>query len=522
MDTALETEALPFRGVPIEQVHGALLGAAVGDALGWPQEQNASRLNSDASPGAALSYQAWRRRGGYRFQAYEAEISPGAYSDDTQLLLATARSLGRGKHWQKQLFRQELPLWLLYERGGGGATKRAARCWLQNVSPWTQSPKQRQSYFAAGGNGVAMRVLPHVLVSGQTSETLMQDIVRNGVLTHGHPRALLGALVYARAAWWVAETSTVLPLGGILEALLDSEAEWSQLPVHDEKSERWFENGNQCFAAGYEAEWTKTVQEVRDGLILCQRALKEQGALVNDQEILRQLGCFDRKINGSGIVAALAVLYLFSVHAAEPMTGLRTIAFAQSADTDTLASMLGGLFGLAHGLDWLPTALRYVQDYELIGKMADRLAHPVLSHSNEQDVPHWTEEDQQQVFDLLEVAVIGAECSLGVLGTATLQDRRTLNPITNGLSVHEWELRTASGQTLFVTKAQKAPRSPAAKPAAEAGAAHSLEDILPVLAEEMRATVARCITTLPNTEQKTVAEGLERFLGELQAVTVRS
>src|SRR5215471_15049583 len=63
-------------------------------------------------------------------------IGAGEYSDDTQLLLATTRSLLYGEQWAKYLSHYELPLWLLYERGGGGATKRAAAAWQRNVTPW--------------------------------------------------------------------------------------------------------------------------------------------------------------------------------------------------------------------------------------------------------------------------------------------------------------------------------------------------------------------------------------------------
>ena len=68
--------------------------------------------------------------------------------------------------------------------------------------------------------------------------------------------------------------------------------------------------------------------------------------------------------------------YLFAAHAADPLVGLRTIAFASSADTDTLASMLGGLFGLSHGLEWIPDTLQHVQDYALIADVAAQLIQP--------------------------------------------------------------------------------------------------------------------------------------------------
>ena len=60
--------------LPIEKVHGALLGAAVGDALGWPQEYNARRVKEHEVTPESLTFQTWRRRCGGRFYPYEEHI----------------------------------------------------------------------------------------------------------------------------------------------------------------------------------------------------------------------------------------------------------------------------------------------------------------------------------------------------------------------------------------------------------------------------------------------------------------
>lgn len=82
---------------PLDQrAKGALLGAAVGDALGWPQEDRSQRIDQNRScpsAKASRSFVSWRRRSGGRFYAHEEVIKAGEYSDDTQLILATARSL---------------------------------------------------------------------------------------------------------------------------------------------------------------------------------------------------------------------------------------------------------------------------------------------------------------------------------------------------------------------------------------------------------------------------------------------
>ncbi len=462
MSDAQQTEIRFTESIPVERVHGALLGAAIGDALGWPQESNSGRQGQVFTPSDTLTFQSWQRRGGSRFEAYEQHIQAGEYSDDTQLLLATARSILRGKQWVTSLSKQEIPLWLLYERGGGGATKRAARAWLSGSNPWTQFDKQRRSYFGAGGNGVAMRILPHVLKHGQTREQLIRDVMRNGILTHGHPRALLGAIVYAYAAWWVLRVATPLPLGGVIQAILKNRAEWEVLPRNTEGSTTdWLDAANHAFSHSYEAEWKKTVEEICAGLTLIQQAIEQQGALLNDQTVLEQLGCFG-KMKGSGVVATLAVLYLFSVYVTDPITGLRTIAFAKSADTDTLASMLGGLFGLIHGLEWIPMTLQQVQDYDLIGDIADRLARPSPQREGD-SIARWNEQDAQQAIEVLQMRQ-NTPFSLGILGNAHIQSHRRLAPLTRNLrEAEEWCLRTDAGQTIYITKVHRASVSGSAK-----------------------------------------------------------
>lgn len=477
-ETIAQNELMsPDSILPFTCVHGALLGAAVGDALGWPQEQNAGRLGEFILIPEPLAFIPWKRKiGKYVSSFYQEEIAAGEYSDDTQLLLATARSIVRGgDDWAKRFSHQELPLWLLYERGGGGATKRAAALWLKGETPWsTNNTKELESYFNAGGNGVAMRVLPHALMCGHTQDDVMRNVMRNGILTHGHPRALLGAIVYAYAAWWLTHAPSPVPFGEIIDMLLDEQPKWEYLPETNpgEKTNRWLEIANNHFRHGYRSEWHQTAQEIRNGLLQCQQALGE-GALANDTDVLKALGCIKSKENGSGVVAALSVLYLFAMHAADPEIGLRTIAFAKHADTDTLASMLGGLFGIVYGIEWLPTSLRHVQDHDLIADMATKLAHSEGSSGETSSNTRWGSEDKQKTFALLESGQT-TDIPLGTLGKATIQSERYLETYDPDLTVREWRLQTTSLQTVYIKKMYKESKQryvSARRPAEENGQA---------------------------------------------------
>ena len=123
---------------------GAFLGAAVGDALGWPQEQNSNIVGGDRNRyvDATPAFRDWERYGGGQYQKYIDLVPAGSYSDDTQLMLATGRALQSGD-WFEALTRRELPLFLLYSRGAGGATLRACRAWATGLEPWVSGKAQK-------------------------------------------------------------------------------------------------------------------------------------------------------------------------------------------------------------------------------------------------------------------------------------------------------------------------------------------------------------------------------------------
>ena len=154
--------------VPLAKAKGAFLALAAGDALGWPQEDAAERAEQCRRHFAADRVSGrGRRRSGGRYRPYEETIAAGEYSDDTQLTLAVARSrANHGADWWKAFMQVELPRWTIYERGGGGATKRAAQAWLAGSSPWQigqdrrGTPVLRRRRQRGGHARAAARPLP--------------------------------------------------------------------------------------------------------------------------------------------------------------------------------------------------------------------------------------------------------------------------------------------------------------------------------------------------------------------------
>ena len=436
--------------VPLAKAEGAFLALAAGDALGWPQEMRWKVRGNSVATDPHVEFKTWTRRSGGRFRPYEEIIEAGAYSDDTQLMLAAARSrANHGANWWKAFVEVELPFWTLYERGGGGATKRAAKAWVGGKPPWKSNKRDSvRRYFEAGGNGVAMRVLPHALfLAGQEiPASLMQDVVLDGSATHGHPRALIGATVYAYAAWSLARRNQTLGFGELLDQLIDGASIWGTFPKSDRGGGSWIAAANRITTGRYESNWRGTVNEMRKLLKTARNGIRA-GALADDHAVLDNLGCFGPS-KGAGTISAAAAMYLATRHAAQPVQGIVRAAFESGADTDTLAAMTGGLMGCLSGVEWLPEPWLDVQDAHYLRKIAVRIAMgpeaaeklPVKRLSNPQSMLAKLSGKGKHVVSLSDSRQVSA---------TSLPHPR---PISKSISVRAWRLSTSEGQTMYVTK----------------------------------------------------------------------
>ncbi len=353
---------------------GAMLGAACGDALGWPNERVGKSKAPKQPQGRLHEFRRWTRRSGGRFFPHEEIIEAGEYSDDTQLILCLSRSLLKGEKWFEFYTQVELPFWSLYERGGGGATKRAVDSWQDGIEPWNpnRKPQDLKRYFEAGGNGVAMRALPHALyLCEKDFGKVANSIFMDGIITHGHPRALLGALVYGYALWASLRKNTKLGYGELIEEIIANEATWSPIPTQDNLLQDWLAQA-QKHLKDYEKLWLSTKDEILKYLDICKTEIS-RGALNFDDDVLEKLQCFNKQISGAGTVATVASVYLASRYAADPISGVIKAAFAIGSDTDTIASMTGGLLGCINGSDWLSSVKSGIQDCNYLEKTALKL-----------------------------------------------------------------------------------------------------------------------------------------------------
>ncbi len=428
------------------RAEGALLAAAVGDALGWPQEDRGHRVRTPADAEPRLEFSPWWRREGGRYAAYDAEIGSGEYSDDTQLILALAHALRAGDEWWKRWTSVELPFWLLYERGGGAATKRAARSWMAGKPPWLQDSPVR--YFDAGGNGVAMRVLPHCVRGASSNDfsPIASAVVKDGLTTHGHPVAHVGALAYAYALWRALRRERSLEYGELIAETKASVDTWSRLP--EDLPTEWRGAAERHARVEYSRLWRTTVRDMVELLDVSEVAIG-QGSLAVDRETLENLRAFDRRISGAGTVTAAGALYLASRYASRPAQGILVGAFSRGADTDTLASMTGGLLGAISGTDWLSGVAAKVQDYDHLRATAQALLVP-----SDKPTVEATANTLARFSRRLAQIRVGDEIPLpdgrsGVLTRVHDFPTKTRNEIKS------FVLTTDDGQTLHVTKRRR-------------------------------------------------------------------
>lgn len=441
----------------VEKAKGAFLGAAIGDALGWPHEYRSQRIRSRGLEGEKIGFQTWVRYSGGRYYAHEETVLAGEYSDDTQLLLCTARSLLHGGAWLHHLINKELAAWTLYERGAGVATKRSCEAWLTGKPPWftVDSVSQGHWYYEAGGNGAAMRIMPHCLVhAGQPSfGPLARDILANAVCTHGHPRALIGALVYGYALWNLFKESGTLPYGAVIERVLASADAWSELPGLPEVLSSWHDWAFKATRERYQEVWNATVGEMRDLLEKCRNAMRH-GALAIDEQVLSELGCLEPKTNGAGTVNAAAAIFLASRYAADPLHGIYAAAFAEGADTDTLACMTGCLLGALGGSNWMGDYATAVQDGEYLTKTAQGLASMATEWFHGIESPQLIAKslEMRTFIKNLESSSPGDLMDFPDDRKATVMNVMRYPTRSRGASALVWKLETLDGQTLYVKR----------------------------------------------------------------------
>lgn len=350
------------------------LWAAAGDALGWITELSRGAAGVKNRTGASTVEEpvAWTRMIGGR-NGPKVSFPAGTYSDDTQLRLAVSRSIrGDGAFDVETFAKIEITVWPTYALGGGVGTKAAAANLARRGVNWFSNfyEKGSQKYISGGGNGAAMRIQPHVWASSGNTDEMLLNVLRDSLVTHGHPHGFCGAVFHA------------LALNDVLEN--------GQIPTPDlwKRYADKFDDLPRIISKDYQLEaFWRSAWETSSGVTLVDalrqtryEALRDINIVVDILEsnfddsyhqVLSGLDCLGDKYRGSGFKTALAASALAYIYHDSPVEdALVSAANELDSDTDTIATMAGALLGALAG-----EAPRWrIQDSDYIIKEARRLA----------------------------------------------------------------------------------------------------------------------------------------------------
>jgi len=289
-----------------------LIGTFVGDALGMPFEGKTA-VEIREEEGAVTKMR-------------EARLGRGTYTDDTQMMMATADHLCQRDRVDRSELAQTYLEYFNSQRGYGYGTRQVFSAWEEGIDP----DEAAFCAFDDGsyGNGGAMRIAPVGVRFYHDLDRLI-DAVGNVVsLTHAHPLGLGGALVQARTVSLMIKTSP--PCKSFYPQHLNREPAFRILDeLEDSIPERWNPDGL----------WFHRLRLVRELLIAHESA-------PDPAHVASELGC-------SSLVYESVPTALFAslVHM-DSFEDALAYAVEIGGDTDTIGAMtgaqMGGLYGVGH------------------------------------------------------------------------------------------------------------------------------------------------------------------------------
>lgn len=366
---------------PETKYKGSIKLSAIGDALGWITEFEKSQQSLKEKFGTERieNFYTWKKTVGGRFYGFIDTIKAGSYSDDTQLLLAVARSIKKDGNLDHNYFAKiELANWLDYARGGGRTVKTAADKISRKSTKWFNNfynfkvNGENYDYKQSGANGAAMRVLPIALANLGNTEKIKEEIFCNSIITHGHPRAILGAMLYGYA---VNQIIVYRPEdfnweNYITQIGLDFPKKFELSFINKMEIREWLREWNKSSNKTFESVYAETITETQNQLRFVYQSIKQNTPV---QETLKKIGCFDPATKGSGIATVVAGIYLATKFHDKPLEAVIQSVNALGSDTDSIAAFTGGLVGALHGHSIIPDRWKTVQDIEYLDKVAERL-----------------------------------------------------------------------------------------------------------------------------------------------------
>ncbi len=239
--------------------------------------------------------------------------------------------------------------------------------------------KETLIYRTAGANGAAMRNLPIALVSVNDEARLMRDSFLNAIITHGHPRAILGAILFALAVKYTLTASHGIATRSFVTYLQESTSNISKAITSDDRITGWIRRWEQ--EKGDQSFWQSFKQTHQEALNYLKNI--DQYVHADNTSYYAFVGALESSTKGSGIATVCVAIYLFLKYLEEPEKALITAVNMLGSDTDTIGVFLGSLLDAYYGEKALPAhLLARVQDRNYLLKTAKRL-HAIAAGAQE-------------------------------------------------------------------------------------------------------------------------------------------
>jgi poly(ADP-ribose) glycohydrolase ARH3 len=299
-----------------EKFVGALIGTAVGDALGMPVE---GYLIEDI-----------KNNFGSVDSMIDGWLPKGHYTDDTQQMIGVAESLIESRGFDGEDMLKRFMNNFEAFRGYGPGVMRVFQKYYNGQS-WSEAGKH---IYGGGsyGNGAAMRIAPVGILYHSKPDLLIRVAEDSSKLTHTNPLGIEGAVLQAYAVGLAASTDPTL---------LDQLDRFEFLKLLNDMAEL--------------DEYRAKIQQIEELLV------DEDGP--PREEVISALG--------TGVQAHKSVpmaIYCFLRHYRSYREAV-TYAVNMGGDTDTIGAMTGALAGALHGVSSVPED--WLNDLENKGKGRD-------------------------------------------------------------------------------------------------------------------------------------------------------
>lgn len=330
-----------------EKMLGALYGAAIGDALGAPTElRNTNQILKTFGDYVKEYTEAPQ-------DTFARDYPAGTITDDFSMSYYLMKAIiDNHGSFNEEIAKQAIISWgtdeHYFDKFAGPTTRAAIENMKQNL-PTDIDPFGLINYNSLATNGGAMKTIPLAILAKGNLEKALEYTIAMCKPTHYNSNAISAAAAICCAA------TKALTENATIDKIIDA-ALWGA------KRGREFGEKNRHVSVGPDIAYK------------IQEAVKIGGKAANFDDLLKQTA---DKVGTNFIVqeSVPAVFSLISGVNGDTMQGIYA-AVNVGGDTDTIASMLGGILGGLNGVQSIPKA--YIQEMQIANHLL-----PIQSTVNE-------------------------------------------------------------------------------------------------------------------------------------------